>query len=81
MREPSCTHNHDVMRREIRDKGLESVECPSCGWLLKPSREEPDLLSDRVERFMDWLQWETDFFNGNDYARTEVQKKLIEFLT
>lgn len=46
-REPSCTMNHDVQRRELRDKGLGKRDCPVCGWTLSPARpfdeeSEPD---------------------------------------
>ena len=39
-REPSCTVNHDAMRRELRDKALPSTPCPNCDWLLAPCRSE-----------------------------------------
>jgi hypothetical protein len=82
-REPSCTNNHDVMRRELRDKGMPPTPCPTCGWILKAAREEPSkLLSDRIDGFMYWLSWETEWAdNWTEEIRTEVHKKLIEFLT
>lgn len=38
-REPRCTHNHDAMRRELRDKQLPPTPCPTCDWLLSPAKE------------------------------------------
>lgn len=39
-REPSCTNNHEVQRRDIRDAGLSERICVSCGWKLYAAREE-----------------------------------------
>jgi hypothetical protein len=46
-REPSCVLEHDVMRRELRDKGLSHTECPECGWVLEPARQTVRPPSDR----------------------------------
>ena len=40
----------------------------------------PRLLSDRIQEFIDWLESETDFGLWDDEVRTEVHKKLIEFM-
>jgi len=40
MREPSCELNHEMLRREIRDNGMPSHNCPLCGWKLSAAKEE-----------------------------------------
>ena len=37
-KEPSCVLNHEMIRRDLRDKGQSSMECPSCFWLLHPAK-------------------------------------------
>ena len=39
-REPSCVLNHEMMRRNLRDFGQESLECPDCHWMLYPAKKE-----------------------------------------
>jgi hypothetical protein len=81
-REPSCTNNHDVFRRKLRDEKKDPTPCPTCGWILSPAREEESyLLSSRIQAFIDWLEDETPFGEWDNDAKTEVHKKLIEFLT
>lgn len=48
-REPSCTLNHDMQRRTLRDKHLPPTPCLVCGWVLSASRETVDPVDDAVE--------------------------------
>ena len=41
-KEPSCILNHDSIRRELRDRKLESLKCRCCGWLLSPAVEDEE---------------------------------------
>jgi hypothetical protein len=36
--EPRCVLNHDMLRRKLRDENLSEMDCPSCGWHLKPAK-------------------------------------------
>ena len=38
------------------------------------------LLSDRIQEFIDWLEDNTDFGEWDNSVKTEVHKKLIEFM-
>ena len=40
----------------------------------------PRLLSDRIQEFIDWLSEMTDFGEWDNNLKTEVHKKLIEFM-
>jgi hypothetical protein len=83
-REPSCTNNHDAFRRMLRDSNKGPTDCPVCGWCLAPARatrQEPVLMSDKIENFIQWMELETDFGNWDDKVRKEVHMKLIEFMT
>jgi hypothetical protein len=48
-KEPSCILNHDVMRRELRDKGMPTTDCPDCGWTLNPAKPEPETYEATLE--------------------------------
>jgi hypothetical protein len=39
------------------------------------------LLSDRIQKFIDWLEEDTDFGEWDEKVRIIVQKKLIEIMT
>lgn len=49
LREPSCLLNHDVMRRELRDKKMPPQPCPECGWVLSAAREDRHSALDRLD--------------------------------
>jgi hypothetical protein len=34
-REPKCSLNHEVIRRELREKDIPSQECSVCGWEIR----------------------------------------------
>jgi len=38
-KEPSCVLNHDMLRKNLRDSGQDSLECPVCHWILHPSKD------------------------------------------
>ncbi|MET0786286.1 MAG: hypothetical protein ABWY25_06230 [Paenisporosarcina sp.] len=38
------------------------------------------LLSDRIQEFIDWLEVNTDFGEWDNQLKTDVHKKLIEFM-
>lgn len=38
------------------------------------------LLSDRIQEFIDWLEDNTDFGQWDNTLKTDVHKKLIEFM-
>ena len=38
------------------------------------------LFSDRIQDFIDWLEANTDFNEWDELLKTEVHKKLIEFM-
>ena len=40
----------------------------------------PRLLSDRIQEFIDWLENNTDFGQWDNTLKTDVHKKLIEFM-
>lgn len=67
-REPSCTHNHDAMRRELRDKELPSTPCPACGWLLSGMRERP-------------FRGEVEVEPADDTIEVEALKIVVKELT
>jgi len=39
------------------------------------------LLSDRIQKFIDWLDLHTDFTLWDEEVKVQVQKKLIEIMT
>ena len=39
------------------------------------------LLSDRIQKFIDWLEVNTDFCDWDKKFKIEIQKKLIEIMT
>lgn len=61
MREPSCILNHDSTRKELTEKGISEVKCPSCGWKLKPyiiDEVAPPLTEEQIEYIKKRLKYD-----------------------
>ncbi len=62
-REPSCVLNHDMIRRDLRDRHQGEMACPSRHWLLQPARQgAPDPLGEAYWRGFD---------DGREHERRE----------
>jgi hypothetical protein len=76
-REPSCTNNHDVFRRMLRNRGFDPTPCPSCGWLLSPARPEPPTAAENLVRIRTILEDEPLV---RDSSAFELRDMLLEVL-
>ena len=50
-REPSCTLNHDMMRRELEDKDMPATPCPECDWIISPAKKMSEYFTYFPDRY------------------------------